>query len=373
MRNGVEIRLRPEERIRLERIVEARNTPQKHVWRARIVLLSADDVGTMEIVRRTGQSKPTVWRWQARFAAAGVDGLLRDKTRPPGRKPLSSAVVQQVVTKTTTERPPEATHWTARAMAQAVGIAASSVQKIWREHGLKPHLVRTFKLSNDPRFEEKLVNIVGLYRNPPDKALVLSVDEKSQIQALDRTQPGLPLKKGRAGTMTHDYKRHGTTTLFAALNVLDGSVIGRCMSRHRHQEFIRFLRTIDDQTPAELDLHLIVDNYGTHKHPEVVRWLERHPRFHLHFTPTSCSWLVRSTAPNGRALLCRDHPETPAPGRLQERHRVGDRHPPVPRQSQRAREAVRLDRPAQRHPGEGPPREASVGVTTLASPLRKVE
>jgi transposase len=178
MRNGVEIRLRPEERIRLERIVEARNTPQKHVWRARIVLLSADDVGTMEIVRRTGQSKPTVWRWQARFAAAGVDGLLRDKTRPPGRKPLSSAVVQQVVTKTTTERPPEATHWTARAMAQAVGIAASSVQKIWREHGLKPHLVRTFKLWNDPRFEEKLVNIVGLYLNPPDKALVLSVDEK---------------------------------------------------------------------------------------------------------------------------------------------------------------------------------------------------
>jgi transposase len=291
MRSGVEVRLMPEDRIRLERIVAERNTRQKHVWRARIVLLSAAGVGTMEIVRRTGQSKPTVWRWQARFAAAGVDGLLRDRTRPPGRKPLPSAVVRQVVTKTTTERPPEAAHWTARAMARAVGIAASSVQKIWRDHGLKPHLVRTFKLSKDPQFEEKLVNVVGLYLNPPDKALVLSVDEKSQIQALDRTQPGLPLKKGRCGTMTHDYKRHGTTTLFAALNVLDGSVIGRCMPRHRHQEFLRFLRTIDARTPVELDLHPIIDNYRTRKHPEVLKWLERHPRFHLHFIPTSCSWL----------------------------------------------------------------------------------
>ena len=291
MRSGVEVRLMPEDRIRLERIVAERNTRQKHVWGARIVLLSAAGVGTMEIVRRTGQSKPTVWRWQARFAEAGVDGLLRGRTRPPGRKPLPSAVVRQVVTKTTTERPPEATHWTARAMARAVGIAASSVQKIWRDHGLKPHLVRTFKLSKDPQFEEKLVNVVGLHLNPPDKALVLSVDEKSRIQALDRTQPGLPLKKGRCGTMTHDYKRHGTTTLFAALNVLDGSVIGRCMPRHRHQEFLRFLRTIDARTPVELDLHLIIDNYRTHKHPEVLKWLERHPRFHLHFIPTSCSWL----------------------------------------------------------------------------------
>ena len=291
MRAGVEVQLIPEDRARLERLVADRNTPQKHAWRAQIVLLSADGVGTMEIMRRTGQSKPTVWRWQARFAAEGVAGLLRDKTRPPGRKPLAASVVQQVVTKTTTERPPDATHWTARAMARAVGIAVSSVQKIWAAHGLKPHLVRGFKLSNDAAFAEKLVDIVGLYMNPPDRALVLAVDEKSQIQALDRTQPGLPLKKGRAGTLTHDYKRHGTTTLFAALNVFDGTVIGRCAKRHRHQEFIRFLGVIDENTPADLDLHLVVDNYAAHKHPAAKDWLARHPRFHLHFTPTSASWL----------------------------------------------------------------------------------
>jgi transposase len=291
MRAGVEIRLTPEDRARLERIVADRNTPQKHVWRSQIMLLSGDGVGTMEIMRRTGQSKPTVWRWQARFAAEGVSGLLRDKTRPPGRKPLATSVIRQVVTRTTTETPPAATHWTARAMARAVGIAASSVQRIWQAHGLKPHLVRGFKLSNDPAFAEKLVDIVGLYLNPPDRALVLAVDEKSQIQALDRTQPGLPLKRGRAGTLTHDYKRHGTTTLFAALNVLDGTVIGRCDKRHRHQEFIRFLGVIDQNTLSDLDLHLVVDNYAAHKHPAVKAWLGRHPRFHLHFTPTSSSWL----------------------------------------------------------------------------------
>lgn len=287
----MEVQLTPEDRARLERLVADRNTPQKHVWRAQIVLLSGDGVGTMEIMRRTGQSKPTVWRWQARFAAEGVAGLLRDKTRPPGRKPLAPSVIQQVVTKTTTERPPAATHWTARAMAKAAGLGVSSVQRIWRAHGLKPHLVRGFKLSNDPAFTEKLVDIVGLYLNPPDRALVLAVDEKSQIQALDRTQPGLPLKRGRAGTLTHDYKRHGTTTLFAALNVLDGTVIGRCARRHRHQEFLRFLGVIDASTPADLDLHLVVDNYAAHKHPAVKEWLGRHPRFHLHFTPTSSSWL----------------------------------------------------------------------------------
>ena len=291
MRTGVKVAVSPEDRARLDKLVADRNTPQKHVWRAKIVLLSASDRGTMEIVRQVGQSKPTVWRWQERFAAEGIEGLLRDKTRPPGKKPLAEAVVRQVVTKTTTEKPPAATHWTARAMAKAVGIAVSSVQKIWRAHKLKPHLLRSFKLSNDPAFEEKLVDIVGLYLDPPDKALVLAVDEKSQIQALDRTQPGLPLKKGRAGTMTHDYKRHGTTTLFAALNVLDGTVIGRCVKRHRHQEFIRFLSVIDERTPNDLDLHLVVDNYATHKHPEVKKWLARHTRFHLHFTPTSSSWL----------------------------------------------------------------------------------
>ena len=267
----------PEDRVRLSGLVADRNTPQKHAARAYIVLLTGDGVGTMEIMRRTGQAKPTVWRWQARYAEAGVDGLLRDKTRPPGRKPLSPTIVSKVVSKTTTERPAEATHWSARMMAKAVGIAPSSVQKIWRDHGLKPHLVRRFKLSSDPDFEAKLVDVVGLYMAPPDRALVLSVDEKSQIQALDRTQPGLSLKKGRAGTMTHDYKRHGTTTLFAALNVLNGTVIGRCLPRHRHQEFLRFLETIDEQTDASLVLHLIVDNYATHKHPDVVSWLELFP------------------------------------------------------------------------------------------------
>jgi transposase len=290
MRTGIAFQLLPEDRVRLERIAADRNTPQKHVWRAQIVLLSGDGVGTMEIMRYTGQSKPTVWRWQARFAAEGVDGLLRDKTRPPGKAPLAASVIQQVVTKTTTEKPHAATHWSARAMAKAVGIAPSSVQKIWQAHGLKPHLLRSFKLSNDPAFTEKLIDIVGLYLDPPDRALVLAVDEKSQIQALDRTQPGLPLKKGRAGTMTHDYKRHGTTTLFAALDVKAGTVIGHCAKRHRHQEFVRFLGVIDQRTPADLNLHLVVDNYATHKHPTVKAWLAAHPRFHLHFTPTSASW-----------------------------------------------------------------------------------
>jgi transposase len=291
MRNGITFQLSPEDWARLEEIVGDRNTAQKHAARATIVLLSAANVGTVEIMRQTGQSKPTVWRWQQRFMEEGVDGLLRDKTRLPGKKPLGSMIINQVLTKTATELPPEATQWSGRAMAKAVGISLRSVQRIWTKHDLKPHLVKGFKVSNDPHFAEKLVDIVGLYLDPPDKALVLAVDEKSQIQALDRTQPGLPLKKGRAGTLTHDYKRNGTTTLFAALSMLDGTVIGQCMDRHRHQEFIKFLRKIDRGTPVDLDLHLIADNYATHKHPDVVKWLERHPRFHLHFIPTSSSWL----------------------------------------------------------------------------------
>ena len=238
-----------------------------------------------------GKSKPTVWRWQERFLKEGVDGLLRDRNRGSGRAPLGARVKSLVLTKTMRETPPNATHWSVRTMGKAVGISHTSVQRIWAEHGLKPHLVSTFKVSNDPRFAEKVEDVIGLYLNPPDKALVLSVDEKSQIQALDRTQPGLPMKKGRAGTMTHDYKRNGTTTLFAALNVLDGTVIGQCMKRHRHQEFLRFLRKLDRATPKRLDLHLIVDNYAAHKTPEVKRWLKKHPRFHMHFTPTSASWL----------------------------------------------------------------------------------
>jgi transposase len=195
------------------------------------------------------------------------------------------------VERTLGEKPPQATHWSTRSLAAVVGLSPASVQRIWKAHGLKPHLFRTFKLSRDPRFVEKLQDVVGLYLDPPEHALVLSVDEKSQIQALDRTQPGLPMKRGRAGTMTHDYKRNGTTTLFAALNTLDGKVIGQCLPRHRHQEFLQFLRTINSQTPKASDLHLIVDNYATHTHPEVTAWLVKHPRFHLHFTPTSASWL----------------------------------------------------------------------------------
>ena len=281
----------PEDRTRLERLVADRNTSRKVVWRSRIVLLSAEGHGTWEIMRRSGTSKPTVWRWQARYLEAGVDGLLRDKSRPPGTPPLDPAIKALVLTKTMRETPPDATHWSVRSMARAVGISHTSVQNIWREHGLKPHLVDTFKVSNDPAFAEKVADVVGLYLDPPDKAVVFSVDEKSQIQALDRTQPGLPMKKGRAGTMTHDYKRNGTTTLFAALNVLDGKVIGQCMKRHRHQEFIRFLNRIDRQTLPCLDIHLIIDNYAAHKTPEVKRWLKKHPRFHIHFTPTSASWL----------------------------------------------------------------------------------
>ncbi len=240
---------------------------------------------------QVSKSKPTVWRWQERFLEEGVEGLLRDRNRGSGRPALGAAVTSLVLTKTMRETPSNATHWSVRTMAKAVGISHTSVQRIWAEHGLKPHLVSTFKVSNDPRFAEKVVDVIGLYLNPPDKALVLSVDEKSQVQALDRTQPGLPMKKGRAGTMTHDYKRNGTTTLFAALNVLDGTVIGQCMKRHRHQEFLRFLRKLDRQTPNRLDIHLIADNYATHKHAKVKAWLEKHPRFQLHFTPTSASWL----------------------------------------------------------------------------------
>jgi len=283
--------LSPDDRAKLEGWVAGRNTPQKLVWRSRIVLLSADGAGTMAIVRALGKSKRTVGRWQERFLAQGAAGLRRDATRPGRKPPLSAEVIARVVHTTLHEKPPAATHWSIRGMAAAVGLSRSSVQRIWKAHGLKPHLTKTFKLSNDKRFVEKVRDVVGLYLNPPDRALVLSVDEKSQIQALDRTQPGLPLKKGRAGTMTHDYKRHGTTTLFAALNVATGEVIGQCMQRHRHQEWLRFLRTIDRNTPKTLDLHLIVDNYATHKHAAVKAWLAKHPRFHIHFTPTSASWL----------------------------------------------------------------------------------
>jgi transposase len=291
MRPGIVITLSPPDRRRLAALVGDRNAAQKHVWRARIVLLSADGVGTNAIMRQTGKSKTCVWRWQERFAQEGVDGLLRDKTRPSRIAPLGPEVAGRVVALTLTDPPAEVTHWTGAMMARAVGISVSSVQRIWRANGLAPHRVRQFKLSNDPEFVAKLRDVVGLYVDPPAHAIVLSVDEKSQIQALDRTQPGLPMKKGRAGTMTHDYKRNGTTTLFAALDVLDGKVIGRCMQRHRHQEFIRFLNTIEREVPPGKLVHVILDNYAAHKHPKVRAWLGRHPRFVFHFVPTSCSWL----------------------------------------------------------------------------------
>ena len=283
--------LSPEVRATLEGWVADRNTPQKLVWRSRIVLMSADGVGKMAIVRAVGKSKRTVDRWQDRFITHGLAGLQRDATRRGRKPPLAASVIEKVVHMTLHEKPPAATHWSARRLAKAAGISHTSVQRIWSAHGLKPHLVKTFKLSNDKRFVEKVQDVVGLYLDPPDKAIVFAVDEKSQIQALDRTQPGLPMKKGRAGTMTHDYKRNGTTTLFAALDVATGRVIGQCMKRHRHQEWLKFLSMIDRNTPLRLDVHLIADNYATHKHPKVKAWLKRHPRFHMHFTPTSASWL----------------------------------------------------------------------------------
>src|SRR5215204_5368137 len=279
------------DRAELERIAADGNERQKIVKRARIVLMTAEGRGVTAIMRALGVAKTTVWRWQEYFGEAGVVGLVKGRSKPPGRKPIPDDIKLKVVEKTVKERPPAATHWSVRTMAGAMGISHTSVQRIWKEHGLKPHLVRRFKVSNDPDFVAKVKDIVGLYLAPPDKALVLAVDEKSQIQALDRTQPGLPLKKGRAGTLTHDYKRNGTTTLFAALDVATGKVIGECMPRHRHQEFLRFLRAIDRNTPKPLHLHLVVDNYATHKHPKVKAWLARHRRFHLHFTPTSASWL----------------------------------------------------------------------------------
>ena len=291
MRTAPQIFLSSEEKATLVAWAHGRSLPLRLVERARIIQMAADGVRSQDIARELGISRPTVQLWRERFLALRLEGLEKDAPRP-GRIPsLSEKKVRAVVEATLHTTPPNATHWSVRSMAQAQGISRMAVQRIWQQHHLKPHLVKTFKVSRDQHFVEKLYDVVGLYLNPPVKSLVLCVDEKSQIQALDRTQPGLPLKKGRCGTMTHDYKRHGTTTLFAALSMLDGRVIGDCMPRHRHQEFIRFLKKIDAETPPEFDLHLIVDNYGTHKHPRVQSWLRRHPRFHLHFTPTSSSWL----------------------------------------------------------------------------------
>jgi len=291
MRVAEAISLTGAERRKLERIVKSRAASARLIERSRIVLLADDGLQNIEIAEQIGTNSIKVGRWRQRFAAMGFPGIERDAYRP-GRIPaLGEEVVSLVISKTTQEKPPGATHWSAARLGKEVGISESSVLRIWRSHGLRPDKIRTFKISNDPKFAEKLEDIVGLYLAPPEHALVLCVDEKSQIQALDRTQPGLPIKPGRAGTMTHDYKRHGTTTLFAALSVLDGKIIGACQPRHTHKEWLKFLRLIDHETPADKELHLIADNYATHKHRAVQRWLKRHPRFHMHFTPTSASWL----------------------------------------------------------------------------------
>lgn len=291
MRKATPIVLSPDVRQVLEKYSRGRSMAKRLVDRAKIVLMAADDMQNKDIAATLGVSRPTVQLWRDRFARQGIAGIEKDASRP-GRKPkLSTAKVQKVIKATLETSPPNATHWSIRTMAEAQGISRMAVQRIWAAHGLKPHLVRTFKMSNDPKFVEKLEDVVGLYMDPPDKALVLSVDEKSQIQALDRTQRSLPMFPGRAGTLTHDYKRNGTTTLFAALSMLDGKIIAQCMPRHRHQEFIKFLTKIDRETDPDLDLHLIVDNYCTHKHERVERWLKRHKRFHLHFIPTSSSWV----------------------------------------------------------------------------------
>jgi transposase len=281
----------PEQQRTLEAWIAARNTPQKVVFRSRIVLMAAEGKANRRIAQELQTSRPTVILWRQRFAEGGPTALT-EEAPGRGRKPrISSAKVKQIVEATLHPKPKATTHWSVRSMAKAQGVSPATVQRIWDAHGLEPHRRRSFKLSRDQQFVEKLTDVVGLYWNPPDKAVVLCMDEKSQIQALNRTQPSLPMKKGRCGTLTHDYQRNGTTTLFAALHVLEGTVIGDCKAHHRHQEFIQVLRRLDREFPLELDLHLILDNYGTHKHPKVKSWLARHRRFHLHFTPTSSLWL----------------------------------------------------------------------------------
>ena len=291
MRTAPLIELSSEQRTTLQRLARQRSAPARVVERARVVLLAAEGLENKQIARRMGITPEKAARWRKRFLAGGIAALQKDAPRPGRTRTITDRRVKKVVEMTLHRKPANATHWSTRTMAAAAGISEASVRRIWRAHGLKPHQVRTFKLSRDPEFTEKLEDIVGLYLNPPEHALVLCADEKSQIQALDRTQPGLPMKKGRCGTMTHDYKRNGTATLFAALDSLQGQVISMCDDRHRHQEWLKFLRVIDYVVPAGTEVHMIVDNYATHKHPKVERWLRRHPRFHMHFTPTGCSWL----------------------------------------------------------------------------------
>ena len=284
------IKLDSGDRETLEQWLRSRTTPQRQVERAQILLGSAEGLSGYALSEHLGISRPTIQRWLDRYETHGIAGL-EDKPRSGRPRKVTIAVEEDVVRRTLEEKAPMGTHWSTRLMAKETGLHWTQIARIWRAHGLRPHRMETFKLSRDPRFLEKLRDVVGLYVAPPERAIVFSFDEKSQIQALDRTQPGLPLKKGRAGTMTHDYKRHGTTTLFAALDVASGEVIHECMPRHRHQEFLRFLKKVEKETDRTLELHFILDNYATHKHPKVKAWLEKHPRVHFHFVPTSASWL----------------------------------------------------------------------------------
>jgi len=291
MRVAPPVTIDKSQRETLQQWVRSRSLPARQIERARIVLLAAEGKTDLEIGVNLRISNQKAARWRKRFLQFGLAGLLKDAPRP-GRKPaISAKLKEELIRRTTQSKPANATHWSTRTMAAEMGVSDATVRRIWHAHGLKPHLVESFKISKDKHFAKKLEDILGLYLNPPEHAIVMCVDEKSQIQALDRTQPGLPLKKGRCGTMTHDYKRNGTATLFAALNVADGTVISMCDDRHRHQEWLQFLRVIDRVTPASKELHLIADNYATHKHAKVQGWLKRHPRFHVHFTPTSSSWL----------------------------------------------------------------------------------
>jgi transposase len=285
------LEMKTEQRKTLESWVSAKTTPQRVVLRSRICLLAAEGCSNNAIAKRLVASRPTVLLWRSRFERNGPAGIAEDASHGESSRRTDAQTVKIIVERTLQTRPPDATHWSTRTLAKEIGVSHATVARVWEAHGLQPHRMKTFKMSKDKHFVEKLTDVVGLYLNPPDKALVLCIDEKSQIQALDRTQPGLPMKKGRCGTMTHDYKRNGTTSLFAALNVLDGTVIGTCYPRHRHEEFLRFLRTLDRETPRARDLHLILDNYGTHTHPNVEKWLGKHPRFQLHFTPTGSSWV----------------------------------------------------------------------------------
>lgn len=285
------VTLSSDERTRIEELVAAHGTPQQVALRCRIVLAAAEGESDLAIASALNVNRHTATLWRRRYTEEGLKSLW-EIAPGRGRKPVYGAEkVKTVVDATLQTKPKGMTHWSCRVMAANQGISKSTVSNIWRSHNIRPHRVKSFKLSRDPKFLEKLIDVIGLYLNPPQQAIVLCVDEKSQIQALDRTQPGLPLKKGRCGTMTHDYKRNGTTTLFAGMELLQGKVIGQCYKRHRHQEFLRFLRRLDQEFPSDVPLHLVIDNYGTHKHPEVGNWFRRHPRFVIHFVPTSCSWL----------------------------------------------------------------------------------